>query len=81
MKAIAYIRFSSDEQGNGSSIKRQTDNVNAYASQMGLDIIETMLDDGYSASKGHHLSHGKLGKILADAEAGKFKGNRPRGCR
>jgi hypothetical protein len=41
---------------------------------MELDVVEILIDDGYSASKGHHLAHGNFGKFLAEAEAGKFKG-------
>jgi hypothetical protein len=34
-KALAYIRFSSDEQKDGNSIDRQTANVSRYAERYG----------------------------------------------
>jgi DNA invertase Pin-like site-specific DNA recombinase len=64
MKALAYIRFSSDEQAGGSSVERQRANIEAYADRVGLDISETLIDDGFSASKGEHIARGKLGKLL-----------------
>jgi DNA invertase Pin-like site-specific DNA recombinase len=74
LKAIAYIRFSTDEQANGSSIERQRENIEAYARRKEMEIVEILIDDGFSASKGEHLSHGKLGRFLAEADKGKYKG-------
>jgi DNA invertase Pin-like site-specific DNA recombinase len=74
MNAIAYIRFSTDDQSKGTSIQRQQENIEAYASRKGLEIAETLIDDGFSASKGEHLSHGKLGRFLVEADQGKYKG-------
>jgi DNA invertase Pin-like site-specific DNA recombinase len=39
-----------------------------------LQLVETLIDNGYSASKGYHLSEGRLGSFRADAEKGKYKG-------
>lgn len=65
-KAIAYIRFSSDEQADGNSIERQEGNIRRYAERMGFTIVEVLIDDGYSASKGDHISKGKFGVFLAN---------------
>jgi DNA invertase Pin-like site-specific DNA recombinase len=73
-KAIAYIRFSSDEQANGDSIKRQTNNLARYAERFGLVIETTLLDEGKSAYHGEHLSVGELGKFLRQAEKGSYRG-------
>jgi DNA invertase Pin-like site-specific DNA recombinase len=73
-KAIAYVRFSSDEQANGDSIKRQTANVERYAARQNLSIERTILDEGKSAYKGEHLSVGNLGRFLAEADRGTFRG-------
>ena len=73
-KAIAYVRFSSEGQKDNSSIERQTEIIEQYAQRVGLDLRETFMDEGFSASKGHHLSHGKLGQILADVDSGKYRG-------
>jgi DNA invertase Pin-like site-specific DNA recombinase len=72
--AIVYIRWSSDPQEKGSTLERQTEIIDAYVARTGLNVVETFIDDGYSASKGEHLSNGNLGKILANAEAGKYRG-------
>jgi DNA invertase Pin-like site-specific DNA recombinase len=75
MKAIAYLRFSSDPQEKGSSIERQTEHIERYlSSRPGFELENTFVDDGYSASKGEHLSSGHFGRILADVDSGKYRG-------
>jgi DNA invertase Pin-like site-specific DNA recombinase len=73
-KAIAYLRFSSEGQKDGSSLERQTRTIDAYILRQGLNLVETFIDEGFSASKGRHVTHGKLGTILADVDAGKYRG-------
>ena len=73
-KAIAYIRWSSDDQAEGSSIERQTEIITLHAGRHQLHIVENFIDDGFSASTGRHLSHGKLGKILRDVDSGNYRG-------
>jgi DNA invertase Pin-like site-specific DNA recombinase len=75
-KALAYIRFSSDEQKDGTSIERQTRNTDRYAERLGLRIEKVILDEGKSAYKGEHLSNGNLGKFLAEADKGGYRGYR-----
>jgi DNA invertase Pin-like site-specific DNA recombinase len=74
MKAIVYVRFSTDEQASGNSVERQTQHIESYAARNDLEIVNIMIDDGFSASKGHHISRGKLGRFLAEADKGKFQG-------
>jgi DNA invertase Pin-like site-specific DNA recombinase len=75
-KAIGYIRFSSDDQKDGNSIERQTDNITAYCniSSNGLNLIDVLIDDGFSASKDEHRTKGKLGTFLKEADQGKYAG-------
>jgi DNA invertase Pin-like site-specific DNA recombinase len=73
-KAIAYVRFSSEEQADGDSIKRQTSNTSRYAERYGFAIEKTFVDEGKSAFKGHHLSNGELGKFLTEADKGNYRG-------
>jgi DNA invertase Pin-like site-specific DNA recombinase len=73
-QAIAYLRFSSDSQADGNSLERQSETIQLYAERTGLQIVETFTDEGFSASKGHHVTHGKMGQILKDADAGKYRG-------
>jgi DNA invertase Pin-like site-specific DNA recombinase len=74
MKAIGYVRWSSDDQTAGNSLERQTENLKTYCSRAGLDLSSTLIDDGYSAFKGHHISRGKLGLFLTEADSGKHRG-------
>jgi DNA invertase Pin-like site-specific DNA recombinase len=74
MKAVGYIRFSSDDQADGSSIERQEGNIKRYAERNGFKLGETLIDDGYSASKGEHISKGKLGRVFF-ANLPKYKGH------
>ena len=74
MKAIAYLRFSADEQAEGNSIARQTANTKGYCERNALELVETLVDDGYSAFKGHHISKGALGRFLTLADKGKYRG-------
>jgi len=74
VRAIAYLRFSADDQAQGNSIARQTANTDGYCQRNGLERVETLVDDGYSAFKGHHMSKGALGRFLTLADEGKYKG-------
>jgi DNA invertase Pin-like site-specific DNA recombinase len=75
MKAFAYVRFSSDPQEQGTSIERQTESIKLYlSSRPHIELENTFVDDGYSASKGEHLSHGHFGRILKDVDSGKNRG-------
>jgi DNA invertase Pin-like site-specific DNA recombinase len=71
-KAIAYVRFSSDEQVDGNSIERQEGNIRRYAERADLNLVEILVDDGFSASKGHHISKGKFGSVFP-ANLAKYK--------
>jgi DNA invertase Pin-like site-specific DNA recombinase len=74
-KAVGYIRFSSDEQKDGNSVERQDANIKSYASRTGLEVVETLIDQGKSASKGHHIADdAKLGKFLKEADKGTYRG-------
>jgi DNA invertase Pin-like site-specific DNA recombinase len=74
VRAIAYLRFSADDQAKGNSIARQTANTERYCQRIGLERVETLVDDGYSAFKGHQISKGALGRFLTLADKGKYKG-------
>jgi DNA invertase Pin-like site-specific DNA recombinase len=71
MKAIAYVRYSTDQQGDGSTIQRQTASIEAYCAKQGLNLIATVKDEGKSGG-GTHLK-ANLGKFLAEADAGKYR--------
>lgn len=72
MLAVAYARWSSLEQGKGSTLERQLQVVERYCSQRGLKILERVTDEGSSAYAGTNVQTGNLGKIISRVEAGKL---------
>lgn len=51
ISVVAYLRVSTDEQAaTGVSLSAQHERIFAYSKLYGLDITETISDDGYSAS-------------------------------
>jgi DNA invertase Pin-like site-specific DNA recombinase len=71
-KAYSYLRFSTPEQAQGDSFRRQTEAARAYALRHGLDLDEklTFQDLGVSAFRGGNLEVGKLGVFLEAVRAG-----------
>lgn len=50
MKCMAYIRVSTDEQAkHGYSIAAQQEKLEAYCVSQGWELVDTFVDDGYSA--------------------------------
>lgn len=72
MDAILYARWSSDEQGKGSTLIRQREDCRAMAAAHGWNVIEEIVDDGISAFRGAHSEIGALGRFLRDAENGAY---------
>jgi site-specific DNA recombinase len=67
-RAVLYIRVSSDEQAkSGYSIPDQKRELRAYATREGYDIIEEIVDDGWSGAS--DLRPG-LRRIMELAQAG-----------
>lgn len=75
-RAFSYRRFSTPEQRQGDSIRRQEDAAARYCTSNGLVLDDELqlLDPGRSAFKGKHLDPEKsaLGKFVALAEAGRL---------
>ncbi len=67
-KAYSYIRFSSKEQQNGGSEKRQLDATERYAARKTLELDTSLKDLGQSAYRGKHRKQGALGRFLALAQ-------------
>jgi DNA invertase Pin-like site-specific DNA recombinase len=72
MDAVIYIRWSSAEQGKGSSLERQREECRALAARKGWNVVAELVDDGVSAFKGRHAVVGELGRFVADVEAGAY---------
>lgn len=71
-KAYSYIRFSSLEQKNGDSERRQKELAERYAKEhdLILDDSRRMTDEGLSAYHGIHRLKGALGNFLKQVENG-----------
>ncbi|MCJ2189030.1 recombinase family protein [Novosphingobium beihaiensis] len=75
MDAIAYIRWSSDDQAKGDSERRQIESARRLCEQRGWDLIETAIDSGKSAYKGKNRAKGgKLASIEERAAKGLLRG-------
>lgn len=73
MKAIQYLRFSSDKQEGGSTIQRQTSTNVPYIDRRDHSLELTIKDEGVSGG-GDHIKRGNLGKFLKEADTGKYQG-------
>jgi DNA invertase Pin-like site-specific DNA recombinase len=64
-KAFSYARFSSSEQADGRSLKRQEEAAKSYCQRHGLRLDErTFTDLGVSGYKGANAKGGQLGLFL-----------------
>lgn len=72
--AVPYIRFSSVEQGDGSSLDRQEERVTQWLARNPTytRYEKTFSDLGISGYKGDHIKDGALGKLLVALEQGYF---------
>lgn len=68
MDCVIYIRWSSAEQGKGSSLERQREDCRRHAFTNGWNVVDELVDDGISAFKGEHASSGALGRFVRDIE-------------
>jgi DNA invertase Pin-like site-specific DNA recombinase len=71
-KVYSYYRYSSERQGDGHSMERQTVYAQTYAAQHGMVLDEalTMRDRGLSAFHQKHVKSGALGEFLRDVSEG-----------
>lgn len=71
-KAYSYLRFSTAEQSQGDSLRRQTRMAEEYASRNGLELDTqlTFKDLGVSAFHGKNARKGALGAFLEAIDKG-----------
>lgn len=75
MTVVAYYRFSSIEQAEGTSIKRQQQDCRDFAARQGWTVDEEISDRGVSAFSGANVAQGAaLGAWLSDARLGLHHG-------
>ena len=72
MECVIYMRWSSAEQGKGSSLERQKKDCYAHAEAKGWTVIEEFVDDGVSAFKGVHANTGALGQFVRNVDNGLY---------
>lgn len=73
MNVIAYARYSSAAQAEGTSLDRQFDFAEAHAARNGWTITERLTDEGRSAFKAKHKSEtAALGQFLRHLDQGLY---------
>jgi DNA invertase Pin-like site-specific DNA recombinase len=73
-KAYSYLRFSTPEQAQGDSLRRQGELAVQYAASHGLDLDERSYRDlGMSAYRGANAETGMLGEFLDMVKAGNIE--------
>lgn len=73
-RAYSYVRFSSERQALGDSVRRQVKLAEEYAAQHGLELdTHSYRDLGVSAFRGRNAVEGKLGTFLQAVDAGYIK--------
>lgn len=75
MEAIIYRRFSTQEQGRGSTLQRQSELCTAYCEGQGWTVVKVVTDSGVSAWTGQNIESGNLAtltrELVANGGAGK----------
>jgi len=66
-----YLRWSSEDQGEGTSEERQREDISAFTDKLGVEITEWIIDDGVSARDGYNLDHGNIAKLRHKIISGK----------
>jgi DNA invertase Pin-like site-specific DNA recombinase len=72
MQVHAYLRWSDQHQSKGSSLSRQTKDIEAFAAALGWPVVENIVENGVSAFSGANLDRGELGKLERRIRAGEF---------
>ncbi len=74
-KAYSYLRFSTPEQMQGDSFRRQTEAARDYADRNGLDLDQelTFRDLGVSAYQGANVVEGALGQFIEAVDTGRVR--------
>ena len=74
-KAYSYLRFSTPDQMQGDSFRRQTEAARKYAEHHGLDFDDdlTFRDLGVSAFRGANVVEGALGQFIEAVNAGRVQ--------
>ncbi len=71
--AYSYVRFSTPEQSQGDSYRRQIEKARSYAARNDLFLDETFRDEGVSAFKGKNRKESALKRFVDLVEARKVQ--------
>jgi DNA invertase Pin-like site-specific DNA recombinase len=71
-RAYSYTRFSTPEQAQGDSARRQIELAEHYAARHGLTLDDTLRlsDEGVSGFRGANVRKGALGQFLRAVDEG-----------
>lgn len=72
MRAVGYVRVSSEEQVDGLSLDAQRSQVAAYCERHGYELVRVYADEGISAYTDRIAKRPALSRLLQDAEQGGF---------
>lgn len=75
MQAVGYARWSSLEQGKGSSLERQTHQISTFVERRGWTLIGQVIDEGKSAYTGSNIHTGNLARLVKQIELGELDRN------
>lgn len=70
VKAYSYVRWSTDRQSSSDSLRRQRELSAKYAADHGLELDESLKDEGVSAYHGNNRKRGDLSIFLEQVEQG-----------
>lgn len=66
----AYVRYSTIAQAAGESVDRQISPLKQFTDEVGVQIMEIIIDEGVSSYKGKNVNKGKFKEILSRIESG-----------
>ena len=69
----SYVRFSSKKQEQGDSLRRQTEQADAWIARNGHTLADSYIDPGVSAFRGKHRHKKALSRFLQLVENGTIK--------
>lgn len=69
MRAVAYCRFSSDQQRDGFSIEAQLSSIKEYCAREGIELVDQYVDE---ARSGTNAERENFQRMIANATSGSF---------
>ena len=71
-RAHSYVRYSTPQQGFGDSVRRQVEETAKFCAEHGLELADTIRDEGLSGYHGVNRSRGALGRLVQRIHAGEI---------